>query len=193
MFQPSRVITWSIVFLICATVGYSAEIDKRYPQPIEMDVPHISSDKSVKFDYDIVYIRTPRKGDDVQSKWAEIAHPVSMDPGADLRLLHPDGTEEVLVKGGDGAVTDPVMSLDGQWVFYSRIHDMKINWAGRYPKSGADIYKLHLKTRKIVRLTQQQFTPNTGAADWASDFVSTEKEKTYLDYGVFNTGPCPTP
>ncbi len=193
MFQPSRVITWSIAFLICATVGNSAEIDKRYPQPIEMDVPHISSDKSVKFDYDIVYIRTPRKGDDVQSKWAEIAHPVSMDPGADLMLLHPDGSEEVLVEGGDGAVTDPVMSLDGQWVIYSRIHDMKTNWAGRYPKSGADIYKLHLKTRKIVQLTQQQFSPNTGAADWASDFVSNEKEKTYLDYGVFNTGPCPLP
>ena len=108
-------------------------------------------------------------------------------------LLHPDGSEEVLVEGGDGAVTDPVMSLDGQWVIYSRIHDMKTNWAGRYPKSGADIYKLHLKTRKIVQLTQQQFSPNTGAADWASDFVSNEKEKTYLDYGVFNTGPCPLP
>lgn len=186
-------IAWCIGLLFCLDTTHCAEADKRYPGAIDLRVPHVSTDRSVTYDYDIVYVRTPRKGDELGSKWAEIAHPVTMDPGGDLMLLHPDGSEEVLVRGGPGAVTDPMMSLDGQWVFYSRIHDLKTNWAGRYPKSGADIYKLHLKTRNIVRLTHQRFTPNTGAADWSSDIVSRQPKKTYLDYGVFNMGACPLP
>jgi hypothetical protein len=169
------------------------EADKRYPDPINLDVPHISTDKSVKYDYPIVYVRVPRKGDDVVSKWPEIAHPVELDAGGDLMLLMPDGKEEVLVAGGKGSVTDPVVSLDGEWVFYSLIHDMTVNWAGKFPRGGADIYKIHLRTRKIVRLTEQKFTPNTGAADWAKDFVSKENGKTYFDYGVFNMGAYPLP
>jgi hypothetical protein len=39
-----------------------------------------------------------------------------MEPGADLVLLRPDGTEELLAAGGDGAVTDPMVSFDGRWV-----------------------------------------------------------------------------
>jgi hypothetical protein len=34
-----------------------------------------------------------------------------MKPGAGLMLLHPDGSEEVLVKGGNGSVIDPFPSL----------------------------------------------------------------------------------
>lgn len=169
------------------------EQDLRYPDPIDLKVPHVSTDPSVSLDYPIVYIRTPRKGDDIVSQWAEIAHPVFMDPGGDLMLLQPDGTEEVLVEGGAGSVTDPVISLDGESVIYSHIHDMSVNWAGRYPKAGADIYRIHLKTREIVRLTQQEFTPNTGAAEWSSDFVKNEDGRTHLDYGVFNMGPYPLP
>ncbi|NIP96362.1 MAG: hypothetical protein GWO24_24180, partial [Akkermansiaceae bacterium] len=56
-----------------------------------------------------------------------------------------------------------------------------------------DIFKIHLGTRRIVRLTNQQFTPNTGAAEWSSDFRSNEEGKTWLDYGVYNMGPCPLP
>jgi hypothetical protein len=42
-----------------------------------------------------------------------------MEPGADLMLLHPDGSEELLVEGGDGSITDPMVSFDGQWVYYT--------------------------------------------------------------------------
>lgn len=170
-----------------------ARYDERFAEPIKLDVPHIATDKSIEYDYDIVYVRVPRQGDEKNSKWAEIAHPVALDPGGDLMLLHPDGSEEVLVAGGDGSIVDPAISLDGESVFYSHIVDMKINWAGRHPRSGADIYKLNLKTRKSVRLTQQQFTPNTGAADWASDYFTAENGKTHFDYGVFNMGACPLP
>src|SRR6266704_2271329 len=65
--------------------------------PININPPHISSDPSVKWDYDIVYVRAPRKGDDVGTNWTEISNPLFMDAGADLMLLHPDGREELLV------------------------------------------------------------------------------------------------
>ena len=79
----------------------------------------------MKLDYDIVYVRAPRKGDAVGTNWPEISNPVFMDAGADLMLLHPDGREEVLVEGGEGSVTDPIVSFDGEWVYYSQFHDMK--------------------------------------------------------------------
>ena len=50
-------------------------------------------------DYDIVYVRAPRYGDDQITKMPEIKDPINVEPGTDLMLLHPDGTEEVLVPG----------------------------------------------------------------------------------------------
>ncbi len=40
-------------------------------------------------------------------------------------LLHPDGSEEVLVDGGKGSVTDPVISFDGESVCYSYLYDLE--------------------------------------------------------------------
>src|SRR5262249_51372605 len=116
-----------------------------------------------------------------------------MEPGADLMLLHPDGSEEVLVRGGEGAVTDPVVSFDGEWGFYTLIHSLKGASAFQPPPAGADIYKMHLKTRKIVRLTHQRFTPNAGAADWSEDCRTPHEGKTHLSYGVLNFGAYPLP
>ena len=59
---------------------------------------------------DIVYVRAPRKGDGVGTNWTEISNPVFMDAGADLMLLHPDGSEEVLVTGGKGSVTEQLLT-----------------------------------------------------------------------------------
>jgi hypothetical protein len=163
--------------------------------PINVEVPQISTDKMVRYDYDIVYVRAPRKGDKGRTQWTEIAHPALMDPGADLMLLHPDGSEERLVAGGeDGSVTDPFVSLDGESVYYSHLRGLKgTSQHGQPPFGGADIYKIHVKSRKIVRLTEQVFTPNTGAADWSSDCRKPEAGKTHLNYGVLNLGPCPLP
>jgi hypothetical protein len=162
-------------------------------KPLNVDPPLVTTDKTVKYDYDIVYVRVPRKQKGL-SIWAEVGHPHRMDPGGDLMMLHPDGSEEFLVAGGpDGSVADPFVSFDGQWVYYA--HFKGLNQANRDHPSplGADIYKIHVKTRKITRLTHQVFTPNTGAADWASGYQSRNLGKTYLRYGVFNSGPCPLP
>ena len=61
------------------------------------------------------------------------------------------------------------------------------------PRAGADIFKLHLKTKRVVRLTNQRFSPNTGAANWSTDYRTPEAGKSHFEYGVFNTGPCPLP
>ena len=75
--------------------------------------------------YDIVYVRQPRFGDGTNTTWPEVFHPARIDPGADLMLLRRDGSEEVLVAGGHGSVTDPVLSFDAQWVYYSYFPDMR--------------------------------------------------------------------
>src|SRR5262245_21275717 len=86
--------------------------------PLNVNPAPIASDKSVKYDFDIVYVRAPRK-DKVRSPWAEVGSPHRMAPNADLMVLHPDGSEELLVAGGaTGAIADPYVSFDGQWVYY---------------------------------------------------------------------------
>jgi hypothetical protein len=153
-----------------------------------------TASKSVKYDYDIVYVRARRAGDKVHKRfYTDIATPVTLEPGADLMLLHPDGSEELLVAGGDGAVTDPVVSFDGEWVFYTLIHTLKGAGAWQAPLKGADLYKIHVKSRRIVRLTHQEWTPNLGAADWSKDFRTPAKDKTHLSYGVLNFGAYPLP
>lgn len=166
-------------------VGLALSQKPESPERRNVNPPHISTDKSVKYDYDIVYVRAPRHGEEKRTKWAEFSDPTRMEPGADLMLLHPDGSEEVLVSGQDGSVMDPYVSFDGEWVYYAKFIDPQ--------HTGSDIHKIHVPTRKIVKLTDQTFTPNTGAAPWASDYRTPEKGKTALRYGVYNLGPCPAP
>jgi len=154
-------------------------------KPINIRPPRVSADPSVKIDYDIVYVRAPRHGDEKQTRWADFSDPTRMEPGADLVLLRPDGTEEVLVGGKDGSVMDPYVSFDGASVYYAKFVDEK--------HSGADLFKLHVASRKIVKLTDQSFHPNTGAAPWSKDYRTKEPGKTGLSYGVYNLGPCPAP
>ncbi len=45
----------------------------------------------------------------------------------------------------------------------------------------------------MVRLTNQEWTPNTGAAPWASDLRKPQPGRTHMGYGVLNLGPCPLP
>ncbi|MBI1832465.1 MAG: hypothetical protein HYR84_13560 [Planctomycetes bacterium] len=158
--------------------------EKRPQGRLRVDPPHISTDKSVKYDYDIVYVRAPRldkdKGRDGKERaahvWPNAGEPTSMRSPTDLMLLHPDGSEHILVAGGKGAIADPYVSFDAQWVYYSYFHDVTGH-------GGADVYKAHVKSRKVVRLTQQQWTPNTGVAD----------AKKLPARGVYNMHPCPLP
>src|SRR4029077_12682802 len=94
--------------------------------PFNIVAPKVSTDPTIKYDYDIVYVRTPRKGNAPHSsRWADASLPLNVDADGDLMLLHPDGTEERLVAGGKGSITDPFVSFDGEWVYYVQFEDLK--------------------------------------------------------------------
>jgi Hydrazine synthase alpha subunit middle domain len=184
----------SALLLAVLPAGSQEKKEQLYLDPIDVKVPPIATDKAIKYDYDIVYVRAPRAGDKVIKRFfTDFSTPVTLEPGADLMLLHPDGGEELLVKGGDGSVTDPVVSLDGKSVYYTIIHNLKNYSQWTPPREGADIYKMNLATRKTVRLTNQKFSPNTGAAPWSKDFRAHEPGKSFFEYGVYNMGACPLP
>jgi hypothetical protein len=148
--------------------------------------------------YDIVYVRQPRYGDDVNTIWPEVFHPARLDPGADLMLLHPDGSEEVLVGGGNGGVTDPFVSFDARYVYYARFPDLRDDALNHQrddlPYGGADIYRIDLPSRRIEQLTHGEFTPNTGAGTWdETNPVDPPSQYDRLGYGILNLAPCPLP
>ena len=60
------------------------KVEKRSKQgPFDVVTPYISSDRSVKYDYDVVYVRTPRKGNAPHSsRWADASLPMNVDAGA---------------------------------------------------------------------------------------------------------------
>src|SRR6185295_11042145 len=79
----------------------------RPPQhKLRVDPPNISADKEIKYDYDIVYVRAPRTmkradGKEQQAMvWPEASMPHALLAATDLMVLHPDGTQDVLVEGG---------------------------------------------------------------------------------------------
>ncbi len=149
MRQSSFLALLPLLATLALVAPAAPERETLFNSPLNVNPPHISTDKAVNYDYDIVYVRTPRKDDKARTHFAEIAHPALMDAGADLMLLHPDGKEEVLVDGGNGSVTDPYVSFDGEWVYYSHFHGLKgINPVTETPLQGADIYKIHVKTAR---------------------------------------------
>jgi hypothetical protein len=144
-----------------------------------MNPPHVTSDKDVVYDFDILYVRAPRRSPDGRSAWAEVGDPRTMEPGADLMLLHPDGSEEVLVPvAARESVVDPQVSFDGQSVYFAKMHDATGH-------KGSDIYKVHVPTKRVTRLTWQTFTPNSASA--------TRPKPPPPEWGVYNLGPCPLP
>jgi len=151
--------------------------------------------EAAPIDYDIVYVRQPRFGDHTNTTWPEVAHPARIDSGADLMLLHPDGSEELLVAGGDGAVTDPFVSFDGGAIYYAYFHDARpqaINGQRGLPRAGADIFRLDLATRAVTQLTFGEFTPNTGAGRFdESNPLDPGPGFDSLGYGILNLGPAP--
>ncbi len=147
--------------------------------------------------YPIVYVRQPRNGS-FPTIWTDVARPGLMEPGSDLMLLHPDGSEEILFDAGNGGVCDPVVSFDGASVYFALFHDLRLE--KRSPVNshvtigGSDIYRIHVPTRNVERLTFGEYTPNTGAGVFiGDDYISPPLGANGLGYGVLNLGPCPIP
>ena len=156
--------------------------------------------------YDIVYVRAPRYGDTTDTTWPDTVRPLLPDRGADLRLLHPNCTEEVLFPRpeyqalldapiGNGSVADPNVSFDGKWVVFAYYHDQsEVNsqrCAGNcLSRKGADIYRLDITSRDVVRLTFQEFTPNTGNGAQFANCGRGGQGQNCPNVGVFNVGPA---
>ncbi len=147
--------------------------------------------------YDIVYVRALRSGDNQINYLPEALTPLLPEPGADLMLLHPNGTEEVLfAAGANGAVMDPSLSFDGRSVIFAYFPNVRNSNSQRradysaiqLSRDGADIYRIDLLTRKTTRLTNQEFSPNTG--NGAIYDCSKQFQSNCPEVGVFNTGPA---
>src|SRR5262249_23209884 len=83
----------TLVAGLCAwqTPPAVVEDDRPPPRALNVEPKSIGTDPTVKYDYDIVYVRAPRKvkradGKEYESGWAEIMHPVNVDAGYDLML-----------------------------------------------------------------------------------------------------------
>jgi lysophospholipase L1-like esterase len=152
--------------------------------------PVITSDRTVTYDYPIVYVRVPRP---YPRTYYGINHlnqaglHQTNAPGAELRLLHSDGRDECLVPvEPQESISDPMASFDAQWVYFAKFHNMatgpSASMTNLQSRQGADIYKIHVRTRKLVQLTRQEPTPNTGAVHAGAESHPR---------GVHNLAPCP--
>jgi hypothetical protein len=156
-------------------------------------------------DYDIVYVRAPRHGNNQNSVWPDTVRPLTPEAGAPLMLLHPNGSEETLFPRPElsalvdapidrGTVVDPNVSFDGRRVLFSYFHDrtdVNIQRGAGSEASlsylDADIYVIDLATRAVQRLTHGGLTPNTGNG---ADFDCSRQYTNCPQIGVFNTGPA---
>ena len=168
------------------------------PAPTEPSAQPLALAPGMVSPYPIVYVRQPRFGSSTNTIWPDVFRPAQLVRGADLMLLHTNGTSEVLVSGGAGSITDPQVSFDGQWVFYSKFPDLApehINYARKnLPFYGADIFRIHVPSRTIQQLTHGEFTPNTGAGTFdESNPLATPPGGNKLGYGILNLGACPLP
>jgi hypothetical protein len=95
-----------------------------------------------------------------------------------------------------GSATDPFVSFDGRSCYYAYFPNLQPGELNgqrdNLPYQGADIYRIDLQSRKIQRLTHQEFAPNTGAGNWnESNPVDPAPQYDRLGYGILNLGPCP--
>lgn len=163
--------------------------------------------QSVGIDYDIVYVRYPRRGDNITIELPDGENPYSIIPGADLVLLRPDGSEEILVDcrvegeesiaGGEAncSVQDPMISFDGNWVYYAKYEAMgvipanKFSTAWRTLTANSLLFKMALNVpanqRQEIQLTTvgNGFATDKLAGNDASDAIN--------NFGIRDLGVTP--
>lgn len=155
--------------------------------------------------YDLIYVRAPYFGPGPgvpNSVWPDVVLPLVPDAGAQLVLMKSGGAREVIFpleryRGqldtptgkplSVGSVSDPNVSFDGRSVLFIWYHDLseRNDQRGGLSRRGADLYKLDLQTRALVRLTRQTLTPNTGNG---ARFAPNDPAGNHPRIGVFNTG-----
>jgi hypothetical protein len=153
--------------------------------------------------YDIVYVRYPRQGDTTAIELPDGENPYAIEPGADLMLLHPDGTEEILVDcrvegqesivGGEAncSVQDPVISFDGNWVYYSKYVNMGVLPDWKTLSAHSFIFKMALNVPAAQR-TEIQLT-DFGSGFATSKLAGNGSGDNITNFGIRDLGPTPLP
>ena len=78
--MSARITLIAVVSLILIAAHSALAQEKKPDIRLSIDPPHISTDKSVKYDYDIVYVRGRRREDGKEARWAEFSRPTTMEP-----------------------------------------------------------------------------------------------------------------
>lgn len=134
-------------------------------------------------DYDIIYVRYPLGDQSDPNNPTFLAMPqgekaYAIDAGADLVLLKPDGTEEILVDCGTTcSVYDPFISYDATTVYYTLIDQFD-----EFPQSANALtrgllYKIHLDEQPYtpIQLTfdesfeSDKYAGNSSGGDFLAD------------------------
>ena len=143
-------------------------------------------------DYDIVYVRYPRAGDFTNVGMPAGEKPYHISGGADLMLLHPDGSDEILVDCDETqTVLDPTISFDGQWVYYVKLSGLVPTESIHKQQGAGFIYKMRLDgSVQEIQLTDGSSGFETGklAGNGAADEAALTAR-----FGFRDLAPAPLP
>ena len=131
--------------------------------PIEAEM------KKAELNFPVTFLRAKRSG-----KHPEVFKPLRFEPGTQLWIRDPDGTERMLVDPGpDAAVVDPSVSIDGTRILYSLATQLSRSNRQRndMPRDNIDGYEYDLTTGNSRRIidASKLFRPNTSWGEWCPD------------------------
>lgn len=165
-----------------------------------MSVAFLICSSAMAAEYPVAFLAHPRTSgwfftQSVSEQYGGYVH----NPGTDLVLMHPDGSEQILVVGeqpasGMIAVQDFCVDLDGQSIIYSHIHTIP-NGVGLW----CDLYRVAIATGEITQLTHaiSEWNPPRGANQYSTEIPPTQQIQGQWRSGrglhfqtVWNIGPC---
>jgi len=156
-----------------------------------------SPPSNVALVYSIIYVRYPRRGDTAIVTIPDGENPYAIEPGADLMLLYPDGTEDVLVDcrtfaepAGAGqvgnSVQDPVVSLDGRTVYYSKYVGLQNGKPWEINPANCFLFKMRLDVQEADRREIQLTTLGRGFA--TDKLTGNASEDLITNFGIRDLG-----
>jgi hypothetical protein len=177
--------------------------------------------QDVGIDYDIVYVRYARDGDNNSLTLPSGEQPYYIHKGGDLVLLHPDGSQDILVGCRDDAdvasylaeqsdtdvngnpasawpdcsVQDPVVSVDGEWVYYAKYTNVTAgssdnSWIGM----GTPTFIFKMKIEGAGTLHQEIQLTNDTASGYENDrYAGNSFPADRIPSGVRDLGPALLP
>jgi hypothetical protein len=131
--------------------------------------------------FPIITVESPRIDPTPTTYFPEVFNAAVHPPSKLLRVAL-DGAQDYLLAGGTDALMDPVMSLDGKWVFFTHLRQIPNGYGQMKPQS--DIYRIRLSDKKVVRLTEQ---------NWEAPAMVTNPNADYPYQSVCNMHPCHHP